>query len=137
MKSPPPLNDAAIRPWLDVPKDERDSLAPDAGENFERANSLALYVDGRLSGCAVTHRIADNLLRYSNLIVRPQFERSGLAIALLAASIHRHPVMNKLADEIGIWDVRMDNRPMLNVVRRRLQPYLHHVAKTMGSQKVL
>jgi GNAT superfamily N-acetyltransferase len=137
MKNPPPLSDAAIRPWIEVPKNERDSLAPDAGENCEPANSLALYAGGRLSGCVVTHRIADNLLRYSNLMVLPQVERSGLAIALLATSIHRHPVMKSPADEVGIWDVRMDNRPMLNVVRRRLQPYLEHVAKTMGSRKVL
>jgi GNAT superfamily N-acetyltransferase len=137
MKNPPPLNGAMIVPWIDIPPRERDDFEPDAPDHFEPANSVGLRLDGSLAGCVLTHRIAKNLLRYTKLSLLHGLEKSGLGLALLAASIHHHPANTPGADEIGIWDVRMDNRLMLNFVRRRLQPYLTHVARTMGSRKQL
>ena len=137
IQNPPPLRDAVIRPWAEVPEIDRRQMAPEAGNDFEPANSLALYRGGRIAGCVVTHRIAKDLLRYSHFSVRPELAGSGVALALLAESIRRFPIRTNAAEEVGIFDVRMDNRRMLNVVRRRLQPYLVHVARTMGSRKVL
>jgi hypothetical protein len=133
MIAQPTPDGVTIVRWIDLPRDERRAFDPDSGEDFESANSLALRVNGRLAGCVVTHRIARGLLRYTKLVVGA--EEQGLGLVLLAEAIRRHPI--EVENEFGIFDIRMDNRLMLNLVRRRLQPYLTHAAKTKGSRKIL
>ncbi|MBZ5604299.1 MAG: GNAT family N-acetyltransferase [Acidobacteriia bacterium] len=124
-----------VVPWEEVPRAGRAAF--DSSEGFEPANSLGVRIGGGLAGCVVTHRIARSLLRYTKLAMRPGLEKSGIGLALLAEAIRRHPNDTNEEEEAGIWDVRMDNRLMLNLVRRRLQPYLTRVSKTMGSRKLL
>lgn len=137
MQNPPLLDGASLFPWAELSENERGALAPDMPPNFEPANSLGLRWEGEVAGWMVTHRIARSLIRYTRLSLKPELRRTGRAVALVAASVWRHPVQTREVDEIGVWHVSMDNRLMLNFVRRRMVPYLFHVCRSMGSRKSL
>ena len=134
---PPPLDGATIFPWAELNQRERTALDPEIPPDFEPANSLGLHFEGEVAGWIITHRVARSLLRYTRLFVKPELRGSRRGVALVAASARRHPVESGEGDEMGIWNVSMDNQPMLNFVHRRMEPYLSRISRSMGSRRSL
>ena len=127
-----PLPEAfEIFPWHELTADERQriekrggypqSLNPNGGDpRLEPSNSLGLRYNDEVVGWSVTHRIAPDTIRYSNLFVQPQFRHLGRGISLLAASIQQQiaqPIPN------CTWAVAADNPAMQRFAQRHLEPF--------------
>lgn len=143
---PPELK---IFPWFDLTTAQRlriqqqqdrqpwypELLTPFNDEShLEPLNSLSLLDKDEVVGWTLNHRIAPNTIRYTSLFVREDLQKLGRAIALLAEAIKR-----QVNSDIfyGIWTVAVDNRPMVNFVKRRLAPYLISLTETKEANKLL
>lgn len=138
-----------IFPWIDLTPAQRlriqqqqdrqpwypKTLTPFNDErHLEPLNSLSLLYKDEVVGWTLNHRIAPNTIRYTSLFVREDLQKLGRAIALLAEAIKR-----QVNSDIfyGIWTVAVDNRPMVNFVKRRLAPYLISLTETKETSKFL
>jgi GNAT superfamily N-acetyltransferase len=143
---PPELK---IFPWLDLTPAQRlriqqqqdrqpwypKTLTPFNDEiHLEPLNSLALLYQDEVVGWTLNHRIAPNTIRYTSLFVREDLQKLGRAIALLAEAINRQVNSDIFS---GIWTVAVDNRSMVNFVKRRLAPYLISLTETKEASKFL
>jgi GNAT superfamily N-acetyltransferase len=143
---PPELK---IFPWLDLTPAQRlriqqqqdrqpwypKTLTPFNDEiHLEPLNSLALLYQDEVVGWTLNHRIAPNTIRYTRLFVREDLQKLGRAIALLAEAINRQVNSDIFS---GIWTVAVDNRSMVNFVKRRLAPYLISLTETKEASKFL
>lgn len=103
-------------------QDYPPSLNPFTNDpRLEPLNSLGLRYRGEVIGWMLTHRVAPDTIRYSNLYVSEKFQKLGRAISLLAESIQR-----QIASSIPYctFSVSQENTQMLKFVDRHLQPYL-------------
>ncbi len=119
----------ALNPWYP------EILSPFRGDlPVEPLNSLGLRYQGQVVGWMATHRIAPDIIRYTNLFVRQDLQKMGRAIPLIAEAIKLQLKSNipryTCAAEVG-------NKPMVKFVRRRLQPFLTQVRESRQSHKLL
>jgi GNAT superfamily N-acetyltransferase len=143
---PPELT---IFPWIDLTPAQRcriqqqqdrqpwypKTLTPFNDErHLEPLNSLSLLYKDEVVGWTLNHRIAPNTIRYTSLFVREDLQKLGRAISLLAEAI-KCQVNSDIF--YGIWTVAVDNRPMVDFVKRRLAPYLISLTETKEASKFL
>jgi GNAT superfamily N-acetyltransferase len=138
-----------IFPWRELDSTERTRLAgedwfPGAlspfrdEEKIEGQNSIGIRKAGRLAGWFLTHRIAPDTIRYSNLFLRPEIAGRGLGFAVAAESVRLH-AGSDLARQAPncTTDFSPGNAMMANFVRKRLLPTLTATRISMGSHKLL
>ena len=119
-----------IFPWSELTNEDRTQIAqmdypaaldPLQDNSFEPINSLGLRYAGKMVGWIVTHRVAENSIRYSSLFVDQPHQKVGRGITLLSQSI-----LAQIEANIPncLFAAPKSNREMTNFVARRLQPYL-------------
>jgi ribosomal protein S18 acetylase RimI-like enzyme len=138
-----------IFPWIDLEEAERREIIssnqkapwfPQELSPFQRhdvleaSNSLGLRFGGRVVGWVVTHRTAPDTIHTTALFVHPEHGRKGISEALLAESIRRRV---ESGIPYGTFAVDASNKPVLEFVRRRLEPYLVYRADLRRAVKDL
>jgi GNAT superfamily N-acetyltransferase len=141
------------------------ALSPFPDEPLEPTMSLGLRHKGEVAGWAIWTVFEESRVRCARLFVRRDLQRLGRGIALLAQSIERArgraqgrlgpPINRKLTGvrprqaplcgrvpqkpkwTRAIFDVAVENEPMVKFVRRRMAPYLTSLRETRGSWKRL
>jgi GNAT superfamily N-acetyltransferase len=112
-----------------------ESLSPFQDEDMiEPLNSLGLRYKGEVVGWMITHRLASDTIRYTSLFVRQDFQKFGRAIPLLAKAIH---LQNSSKVTNGIFAVELENKPMYEFVKRRLDTCITSITETRESFKFL
>jgi ribosomal protein S18 acetylase RimI-like enzyme len=112
-----------------------DYLVPFQYErDMETCNSLGLRCKGDVVGWVITHRIASDTVRYTNLFVRKELQKAGRAISLLAESIRRQ-TRDLGLDSFGICSVRASNTAMLRFLWRHAPSV--DLRETRGTSKSL
>lgn len=129
-----PLSDKfTVFPWHELTNADKQqiqtfdypaSLNPFGNIPAEPLNSLGLRYQNQLIGWMVTHRVASDAIRYSTMFVDNKFQRMARAISLLSQSIL---LQAESSVPYCLFAVADDNPPMLQFVRRHLQPYLIEV----------
>lgn len=118
-----------IFPWIPI------TLIPFIHEeNFEPLNSLGLRYHGELVGWMITHRLSPDTIRYACGFLRPDLQKMGRFIPLLANAIHIQAKANILN---GIWIVSVQRNSMVNFVKKRMAPYLTSLKESKESYKSL
>ena len=117
------------KPWIN-----RELIPPKEGENFEPINSLGLRYQGQVVGWIITERIHSDTIFYKSMFVRKNLQKKGLGIALVVNAIQRQA---KAKVPLGVWQVFLDNLPMLNFVKKRMTPYLTSFDEISKSSKLL
>ncbi|MBE2197075.1 MAG: GNAT family N-acetyltransferase [Anaerolinea sp.] len=144
----PPLPDGCeLFPWSDLQPAKHQSiqrklktgecpanLDPFQADAHLAFNSVVLRHGGDVAGWMVTHQAATDAIQYTSFFLRPDLQRQGLGLALLAAAI-RPQVDSDVP--YGIWQVAASNEPMLAFVRRYLQPYAMKQTERRVARQVL
>ncbi|WP_066423937.1 GNAT family N-acetyltransferase [Anabaena sp. 4-3] len=118
---------------------ETDSLVrrfnPFVEENeLEPSNSLGLRYRDRVVGWVITHRIAPDTIRYTQMFVHPENQPLSRSTLLLAKAIH---FQYQGATTKATFRVAIDNEPMVKFVHRRLAPYLYEIREARLVTKLL
>ena len=100
----------------------------DLEEGFEPKTSVALRVNGVISGWLLTHAIKGNL-RLTCLFIKQNFRGSGGMLLLLDAVIARMP---EAGFSVSIWSILSSNNDMVDFVYKRVQPYTTFSGETRG-----
>jgi GNAT superfamily N-acetyltransferase len=140
-----------VFPWANLAPQERDRLLRRTGLDYpetlspfrdesilEPVSSLGLRRNGELVGWMVNQRVAPDTVRYGFLFVRPDLQRLGRGVSLLAASIRRHAdaPLGRTAVHAA-FGALVDNGPMTQFIERRLRPYLLELTYSLASSKTL
>jgi len=102
---------------------------------LEPLNSLGLRYQDQVVGWIITHRIAPDTIRYTQMYVNPDNQPLSRSTLLLAKAIQLQ--VDRLPHTQGTFRVDMDNIPMVKFVRRRLQPYLDEIRTVWSAEKRL
>jgi uncharacterized protein (TIGR03032 family) len=132
-----------VFPWSELTDEDRKqitqmdyptALNPFNSNSFESINSLGLRYQEQMVGWIITHRVAEDSIRYSSLFVDQPFQKMGRGIALLSQSI-----LSQIATTVPrcLFAVPTENQEMLGFVTRRLQPYLTQLSDSRISLKSL
>lgn len=111
---------------------EKRSLSNDIYPFFEPVsfleNSLGLRHEGRVVGWSLAESPESGVLRYRILYIDPAYRATGIAIQLLAASIHKQ---DRKRYPLTLFKVNLMHSPLrwLRFVRRRLVPYSQNVTE--------
>jgi uncharacterized membrane protein len=139
----------SIFPWSEITEAERlalqkpeerfpwipETLIPFIHEeNFEPLNSLGLRYQGELVGWMITHRVSVDTIRYACGFLRPDLQKMGRFIPLLANAIH---IQNKANILNCICVVSLQRNAMVNFVKKRMAPYLTSLKESQESYKLL
>lgn len=110
------------------------NLNPFQAEDYLAFNSLALRRGEEIVGWMVTHLPAPDRVQYTSFFVSPEYRGSGVALSLLAASLHLH-----LAAEIpyAIFQVDSENQAMRAFVNRYLAAYVTKQSERRVARKAL
>ena len=142
-------NDYTIFPWHNLTATEREIIEQQIQsdhlvarfnpfleeDKLEPINSLGLRYQDRVVGWVITHRIAPDTIRYTQMFVDPATQPLSRSILLLAKAIQLQ-VEAKQATK-GTFRVDVDNKPMVKFVYRRLAPYLDEIRKAWQVSKCL
>ncbi|MEA5574318.1 GNAT family N-acetyltransferase [Calothrix sp. UHCC 0171] len=143
-------NSFTLLPWVDLTaqtkeliKSQKDDILkyPDVlspfkeEETIEPCSSLVLYYHDEVVGWMIVNRICADTTIYSSLFVKPELQKLGRAIPLLAASINRQLQESEIKQAIFL--VLADNTPMIKFVKRHLAPYLTSIRQYWKSSKIL
>ncbi len=101
----------------------------------EPLNSLGLRYGDRIVGWIITHRIAPDLIRYTQMYVDPNSQPLSRSILLLARAIQLQ--VEHLPQTKGTFRVDIDNTSMVNFIHRRLKPYLEETQTAYRATKFL
>lgn len=113
-----------------------EELTPFKNEQqIEPINSLGLRYNGEIVGWCIGHVMTADTVRYSSLFVRREHQITGRAIPLLANSIYR--LLDAPHYKLAMFDVAMDNVPMLRFVKTRMAPYLISVRYILRSHRLI
>jgi GNAT superfamily N-acetyltransferase len=138
-----------IFPWVELTNQERELikqqqaispwypeiLSPWSEEEIiEPLNSLGLRYKNQVVGWMVTHRVAEDTIRYTKMFVREDVQSLGRAISLLATAIKLQ--LENMQDSKCVCAVFADNTQMIKFVERRLAPHLNSIRRTWGASKV-
>jgi GNAT superfamily N-acetyltransferase len=102
---------------------------------LEPLNSLGLRCQDQVVGWIITHRIAPDTIRYTQMYVNPDSQPLSRSTLLLAKAIQLQ--VDRLPHTKGTFRVDMDNTPMVKFVQRRLQPYLDEMRLVWSAEKLL
>jgi len=141
--------DFEIFPWADLKEEERQNIREQRdfqyevcfspfveGEEIEPVSSLGLRYKGEVVGWLITHVIPPDTLRFTRMFVRPDLPKRGRAISLLIESMSRYkelPIANIVPN--GIFDIHVENRPMIEFAKRRLAPFMTDMYFSYGAAK--
>lgn len=103
-------------------------------QNLEPLNSLGLRYQGEVVGWIITHRLDPDTIRYTSGFVRPDLQRAGRYISLLANAIQLQ-IDAKIPN--GIWTVPFVYPAMVSFVRQRMTPYLISIEESRTASKSL
>lgn len=118
-----------LQPWMP------DDLIPFQYEtDFEPINSMGLRYQGQVVGWLITHRTAQNTIRYTSSFVRRDLQKMGRVLPLYVAAIQRQI---QVGITEAIWLVPANHPAMVSFVRKRMAPYLVSVEEARKSSKVL
>ena len=138
-----------IFPWVEITQQERIALQKEQEvsawipqtlipfqheKDLEPATSLGLRYKGQVVGWIITHRLAPDTIRYTCGFVRPDLQKMGRYISLIANAIK---LQVKANIPTGIWTVPIEHPAMINFVKKRLHPYISSLKETKGSFKLL
>lgn len=152
LKKPYPLPEGfEIFPWRELKEEERQELllkhskkafpyniSPFGSDEqlIEYSNSFGLRYKNSVIGWMITHRTAQDTIRYSALYIDPQWQHKGPAMRLLCDAI-----IIQTESEIpwSIFEVNLhqSNSDWLKFVEQRLFPYAQSVTHTYQSWKKL
>lgn len=139
-----------IFPWRDLTAQEREAIEsqiqtdtlvkqfnPFIDESkIEPLNSLGLRYHDKVIGWMITHRIAPDTIRYTQLFVKPDFQPLSRSILMLIKSILIHVEEAPEATK-ATWQTPINNKPMVNFIYCRLAPYLDEIRQSFVSTKFL
>ncbi len=93
---------------------------------IEWSNSIGLRHEGEVIGWMVTHRVADEVIRYSALYIDPRFRHKGLSIRLVVNAIKKQQLS---PCRLGYYEIMVkDTLPSWRrFVQRRVLPYVQKV----------
>lgn len=100
----------------------------------EAINSLILRYKDTIAGWIETHRLNEQMIRYTSFFLFPEHRHQGVAIPLLCESLQRH--IDSPAT-IAVFSVNLkDTTPTwVNFVRKKLAPHAYHHGETLVSFK--
>jgi hypothetical protein len=113
---------ADLRPW-----DHLD-------EGYEPATSMILKVDGQVTGWVVTHKLSEQMVRYTSSYVHPDLWRRCALLRLWRASFLS---MLDAGFEVATLTTHARHPQMVAFIRRHVAPVVSFVAETRGTRKVL
>jgi ribosomal protein S18 acetylase RimI-like enzyme len=135
-----------VFPWSELSAAERLEVELLAGESadgflspFQSERTIDPVVshgarsDGKVVGWVITHRVAEDIVRFSVLYLRPHVRGRILAMAMLAAAIRSACGIYREA----IFLYRVDNQPMNSLVDRTLAPFVSSCREYLSSTKWL
>lgn len=95
---------------------------------IEFSNSLGLRRDGELIAWMITHRVEDEMIRYSALYIDPRFRNKGLSIRLVVNAIRKQQAS---PTQWGYYEVAVkDTLPSWKrFVQRRIVPYVQDIVE--------
>ncbi|UAJ72121.1 GNAT family N-acetyltransferase [Synechocystis sp. PCC 7339] len=105
-------------------------------KKLESLNSLGLRYKNEIIGWIITHRIAPDTIRYTQMFVDPAFQPLSRSLIMLATAIN---IQVGAIPEIpkATFRVDVDNTPMINFVQRRLAPHLDDLKYAWRASKAL
>jgi hypothetical protein len=119
----------ATSPWYP------EILSPWSDEEIiEPLNSLGLRYKDQVVGWMITHRVAEDTIRYTKMFVRKDLQSLGRAISLLAKAIKLQ--LETMEDSKAVCTVFADNTEMIRFVDKRLAPHLNSMRQSWGASKV-
>ena len=143
--------DYEIFPWCKLtPEEERDvreqrhyayerCFSPFVDDvEVECGSSLGLRYRGQVVGWMINHIVSPDTLRLTRMFVRPDLQRRGRGVSLLIESLTRYqhqPASGRASN--GIFDIHVENRPMMEFAKRRLAPYMIDMYFSYGATKIL
>jgi GNAT superfamily N-acetyltransferase len=104
-------------------------------EHTVTATSLGLRRHGEIAGWCIFHRVNSVATECTSLVVTPELQGRGDAIALLARAIRLHE--NLPGHKRFIFDVGFDKGAMMRFLKRRMTPYLTSIRTIYRSAKLL
>lgn len=102
---------------------------------MENNNSLGLRYKKEIVGWMITHRIAEDTIRYTSLFVRKELQSIGRSIPLLTRAIKLQIEIPEIPQ--ASFTVVLENKQMIKFVERRIQPYLTSFRQSFVTTKNL
>lgn len=99
---------------------------------FEPINSVGLRHNSEVAGWMVNHRIAPDTIRYTQLFVDPDTQPLSRGLLILAESIRLLP-----EECYATFNFEPSNQNMVNMVQRRLKPYISEIRRSYTATKAL
>jgi hypothetical protein len=105
-------------------------------QKLESLNSLGLRYRNEVVGWMITHRIAPDTIRYTQMFVDPAFQPLSRSLIMLATAIN---IQVQAISEIpkATFRVDVDNTPMVNFVERHLLTHLDQLRYAWRASKSL
>lgn len=137
-----------IFPWVEILTEEReailekqkaekwipDELLPFKYEaGLEPINSLGVRYKGEVVGWCLTQRRDKNVICYCCSFMRMDLQRRGRLVPVYIEAIRRQDTLTDKPE--GIWVVPYKHQAMVTFVKRRMGPYLTHIAEFLESSK--
>ncbi|MFM2303090.1 MAG: hypothetical protein RLZZ135_496 [Cyanobacteriota bacterium] len=133
--------------WLEITPAERTTLQQQAKDwipsqlmpfqfeqDLEPLNSLGLRYQGEVVGWIITHRLSADTIRYTSGFVRPDLQKRGRYISLIANAIQ---IQENAQITNGIWTVPFVYPAMVSFVRQRMCSYMISIEESRISTKSL
>jgi GNAT superfamily N-acetyltransferase len=118
------------QPWFP------ETISPFRNEerNVTEVN-LGVRRHGEIAGWCIFHRVNSVATECTSLVVVPELQGRGEAIALLTRAIRLHE--NQPGHKKFIFDVGFDKGAMMRFLKRRMTPYLTSIRTIYRSAKLL
>jgi GNAT superfamily N-acetyltransferase len=135
--------------WVDIEDALRQKLLTDANNAYlpflspfkthaplEPLNSLALVAPSGIVGWSISYRLRQDVILYDALYVAPEYQNSGIAVAMLSEAIRLHL---KQVDKIpiGLFAVNKSTPGMFKLARKWVEPYAIKVSERRRSELVV
>jgi len=134
-------------PWQEITSSERIALQQQTNpwippmlmpfqheQNLESLNSLGLRYQGEIVGWMITHRLDPDTIRYTAGFVRPDLQKLGRFISLLANAIQ---IQIDAKIPYCIWTSPLEFSGMVHFVKKHMSPYLTSLEESRGSHRSL
>ena len=137
-----------IFPWLELTDRERTEIQqranrldyPDELNPFREERNLSLASVGlryrdEVIGWSIVTQLSPSFVNFKSLFVKGKFRAIGLGIHLLAASINRQALDNKVTD--AMFTALLENTQMVRFVHRHMAPYLTSITNYWKASKLI
>lgn len=117
-------------PWYPL------ELCPFAEEDtIYYPSSFGLSHKGKIIGWMITNRLNSEIIRYSSLFIKQEFQGKGFAIYMLASAINNQIYMAEASE--ALFSIKADNEYMLKLAEKHLMPFLNSIKSSVFSEKFL